>query len=58
VDEYAGTEPEILRRDFFNSLLAALRPEEIMELLAQAGLTPFQVEAVGDRHMIVHGKMG
>jgi hypothetical protein len=58
VDEYAGTEPEILKRDFFNSLLAAFRPEEIMEQLAQAGLAPFRVEAVGDRHIIVYGNMG
>jgi 2-polyprenyl-3-methyl-5-hydroxy-6-metoxy-1,4-benzoquinol methylase len=58
VDEYAGTEPEILMRDFFNSLLAAFRPEEITQQLAQAGLASFQVEAVGDRHIIVHGKMG
>jgi ubiquinone/menaquinone biosynthesis C-methylase UbiE len=58
VDGYAGTEPEILRRDFFNSLLAAFRPEEITEQLAQAGLSLFRVEAVGDRHIIVHGKMG
>ncbi|BAV32986.1 methyltransferase type 12 [Sulfuricaulis limicola] len=58
VDEHAGMEPEILRRDFFNSLLAAFRPEEIREQLAQAGLTSFRVEAAGDRHIIVHGKMG
>jgi ubiquinone/menaquinone biosynthesis C-methylase UbiE len=58
VDEYAGTEPEILRRDFFNSLLAAFRPEEVTEQLAQAGLATFRVEAVGDRHIIVHGNMG
>lgn len=58
VDEYAATEPEILRRDFFNSLLAAFRPEEITEQLAQAGLAPFRAEAAGDRHIIVHGKMG
>lgn len=57
VGEYAGAEPEILRRDFFNSLLAAFRPEEIMEQLEQAGLAPFRVEAVGDRHVIVHGVM-
>jgi hypothetical protein len=57
VDEYAGTEPEILRRDFFNSLLAAFRPEEVTEQLAQAGL-PLRVEVVGDRHIIVHGNMG
>ena len=58
VGEYACTEPEILRRDFFNSLLAAFRPEEITEQLIQAGLSLFQVEAVGDRHVIVYGKMG
>jgi hypothetical protein len=57
VDEYAGTEPDILRRDFFNSLLAAFRPEEITQQLAQAGL-PLQAEAAGDRHVIVHGNMG
>jgi ubiquinone/menaquinone biosynthesis C-methylase UbiE len=57
VDEYAGMEPEILRRDFFNSLLAAFRPEEVTEQLAQAGLATFRVEAVGDRHIIVHGNM-
>jgi ubiquinone/menaquinone biosynthesis C-methylase UbiE len=58
VDEYASTEPEVLKRDFFNSLLAAFRPDEITQQLAQAGLAPFQVEAVGDRHVIVHGNMG
>lgn len=57
VHEYAAAEPEILRRDFFNSLLAAFRPEEITEQLAQAGLT-LRAEAVGDRHIIVHGKTG
>lgn len=57
VEEYAGTEQEILRRDFFNSLLAAFRPEEITQQLAQAGL-PLRAEAVGDRHVIVHGNMG
>ena len=57
VGEYAGAEPEILKRDFFNSLLAAFRPEEITEQLAQAGLSPFRVQAVGDRHVIVHGRL-
>lgn len=57
VKEYAGTEPEILKRDFFNSLLAAFRPEEIADQLTQGRLSPFQVEAVGDRHVIVYGRM-
>ena len=57
VDAYAGTEPEILKRDFFNSLLAAYRPEEVAAQLAQAGHSGLQVEAVGDRHLIVHGHL-
>jgi len=57
VQEYAGTEPEVLKRDFFNSLLAAYRPEEITVQLGQARLSGLRVEAVGDRHLIVHGHL-
>ncbi len=57
VDEYASMEPEVLRHDFLNSLLAAYRPEEIAMQLTQANLSHFQVEAVGDRHLIVHGHL-
>ncbi|MGE5241269.1 MAG: class I SAM-dependent methyltransferase [Bacteroidota bacterium] len=55
VREHAGAEPEILQRDFFSSLLAAYRPEEIAAQLARAGLARFKVDAVGDRHVIVYG---
>jgi cyclopropane fatty-acyl-phospholipid synthase-like methyltransferase len=55
VQEYSGNEPEVLRRDFFNSLLAAYRPEEITEQLARAALSQLRVEAVGDRHVAVYG---
>ncbi|MBI3777502.1 MAG: class I SAM-dependent methyltransferase [Gammaproteobacteria bacterium] len=55
VREHSAAEPEILQRDFFNSLLAAYRPEEIAAQLAPAGLTGLQVEAVGDRHLVVYG---
>lgn len=55
VEEYTATEPVILQRDFYNSLLAAFRTEEIITQLWQAGLSHFQVEAVGDRHVIIHG---
>jgi len=57
VQEYAGTEPEVLKRDFFNSLLAAYRPEEIAAQLAHAGHSGLRVETVGDRHLIVHGHL-
>jgi len=53
--EYSGNEPDILRRDFFNSLLAAYRPGEISGQLARANLSGLLVEAVGDRHVVVHG---
>ncbi|WP_424205343.1 class I SAM-dependent methyltransferase [Sulfuricaulis sp.] len=57
VQEYSGNEPEVLRRDFSNSLLAAYRPEEIAAQLAQANLSCLLVEAVGDRHVVVHGQL-
>ena len=57
VQEYSGNEPEILRRDFFNSLLAAYRPEEIAAQLACANLSCLRVEAVGDRHVVVYGPL-
>lgn len=55
VQEYSGNEPEVLRRDFFNSLLAAYRPEEIAAQLARVNLSCLQAEAVGDRHVVVYG---
>ena len=55
VDIYAEGEPEVLRRDFFNSLLAAYRPEEVEAQLAQAELGWLEVRAVSDRHLVVSG---
>ena len=51
----AANEPEILQRDFYNSLLAAYRPGEIKEQLEQAGLEHLPVSVVSDRHLIVSG---
>lgn len=55
VQVYAADEPEILRRDFYNSLLAAFRPAEVEQQLARAGLSMLEVEAVSDRHLAVAG---
>jgi SAM-dependent methyltransferase len=55
VERYAGEEPEVLRTDFFNSLLAAYRPSEVEEQLVQADLTQLNLEVVSDRHFIVWG---
>jgi hypothetical protein len=53
VDEYAAGEPEVLRRDFYNSLLAAYRAEEVRDQLYRAGLRELDVEIVSDRHWLV-----
>ena len=57
VDAYAANEPEVLRRDFLNSLLAAFTPSEVREQLRRVGLDGFQVETVSDRHLAVWGRL-
>jgi cyclopropane fatty-acyl-phospholipid synthase-like methyltransferase len=55
VEEYAGSEPEILKRDFYHSLLAAYTVGEVEEQLEREGLVEFSVKPVSDRHLIVVG---
>lgn len=52
---HAAGAPAVLQHDFFHSLLAAYRPEEVRVQLAGAGLEDFAVRAVSDRHLIVNG---
>lgn len=52
---YASTEPEILRRDFYNSLLAAFDVGEVRAQLESSGLSHLKTELVSDRHLIVYG---
>ena len=56
VTEYSSGEPEILRTDFYNSLLAAYSREELETQLADTGLENLKVEIISDRHFIVWGK--
>jgi SAM-dependent methyltransferase len=56
VSQYAANEPEILRRDFYNSLLAAYRIPEVQAQLQQAQLAHLSVEPVSDRHFIIWGR--
>ena len=58
VDEYAAGEPDILRRDFYNSLCAAFEPDEVVSQLATAGLAGLAVDVISDRHLAVHGVLG
>jgi SAM-dependent methyltransferase len=55
VNEYACGEPDILRRDFYNSLCAAFEPHEVEAQLATAGLAGLAVDVISDRHLAVHG---
>lgn len=57
VEEYSANEPEILRKDFFNSLLAAYRPAEVEQQLAEHGLDQLAIETISDRHFIVFGRL-
>jgi SAM-dependent methyltransferase len=54
---YAAGEPPVLQRDFFNSLLAAFTPAEVRAQLRAAGLGELKVEPIGNRHLIVFGRI-
>ena len=56
-DTYAGNEPALLQRDYYNSLLAAFEPGEITEQLIAANLGQLVVRPIGDRHVTVFGCM-
>ena len=55
VRAYCGDEPEILRRDFYHSLLAAYRPDEVSDQLREADLAHLEVRTVSDRHLLICG---
>lgn len=56
VEQYAGGEPDVLRRDFLASLCAAFTPDEIRAQLADAGLGALDVRTVSDRHVLIAGR--
>ena len=55
VDRYAAKEPEILRRDFYRSLLAAFTEDEVAAQLAEMNLSRLIIDVVDDRHWAVSG---
>ena len=55
VEEYAAREPDVLKRDFYNSLLAAFEIDEVRDQLEKANLAALSVEQISDRHLIVAG---
>lgn len=54
---YAAGQPAVLQRDFHHSLLAAFTPEEIRGQLSEARLSHFTVHPVGDRHVMIWGRL-
>lgn len=56
VEEYSADEPDILKHDFYHSLLAAYSPEEVRYQLNKADLH-LRVQIVSDRHLVVSGVM-
>ncbi len=56
VDEYAANEPDILKHDFYHSLLAAFTLNEIRLQLSYAQIN-LAVEQVSDRHVLITGKL-
>jgi 2-polyprenyl-3-methyl-5-hydroxy-6-metoxy-1,4-benzoquinol methylase len=57
VATYASGEPEVLRRDFYNSLRAAFTESEVSEQLRANDLAQLSVETVSDRHLLVWGQL-
>lgn len=57
VAAYAADAPEVLRKDFRNSLFAAFEPQEVAAQLKDAGLTGLEVGVVSDRHLAVLGRL-
>jgi len=57
VETYALDAPEVLRRDFRNSLFAAYRVDEVERQLHHAGLPTLAVSMISDRHLAVTGRL-
>ena len=57
VDQYAANEPAILRRDFYNSLLAAFTEDEVAAQLAELNLSRLMIDVIDDRHWVVGGRI-
>ncbi len=56
VQTYAADEPEVLRTDFYCSLLAAFTPQEVQaQLDRHPALADLRVHVISDRHLAVWG---
>ncbi|MFO7900371.1 MAG: class I SAM-dependent methyltransferase [Planctomycetota bacterium] len=58
VDTYAADESQLLREEYYRSLLSSYTPDEIRQELAAAGLGSLGVAMATDRHVDVFGIVG
>lgn len=54
-DLHTQGEPEVLRHDFYNSLLASFEPGEIRNQLDACGLGNLEIGLPSDRHVVIWG---
>ncbi len=52
---YAGDASPVLQKDFYNSLIAAYKADEIKKQLKAVHLDYLKIEDISDRHLIVWG---
>lgn len=57
VETHAGGAPEVLREDFYNSLLAAYTPSEVLDQIEASGLRGLSLSEPSDRHWLVQGQV-
>lgn len=57
VVDLSGGEPEVLQKDFYLSLCAAFRTDEIRAQLGLAGLAHLKVDVVSGHHLVVYGHL-
>jgi cyclopropane fatty-acyl-phospholipid synthase-like methyltransferase len=57
VEKYTADEPAILRRDFYNSLLASYTEDEVASQLTEMNLSRLLIDVLDDRHWIVGGRL-
>jgi trans-aconitate methyltransferase len=54
---YVSDAPDLLQKDFFNSLLASYTVKEVEEQLEENGINCLKTEVISDRHLIIWGMM-
>jgi len=57
VERYGRCGPELMRRDYLNSLLASYTVSEVRKQLARCGIGALRVKMVSDRHWDVFGRL-